>query len=742
MRSVINFNQNWLFAPRVLALAAPDDEFVPVTIPHSNALLPHHNFDVSDYAFVSTYRKRFSLPEPMGRRRVFLDFDGVMTACEVTLNGHRLGEHDGGYVPFSFDITEHLRAGENVLHVQVDSTEREDIPPFGYVIDYLTFGGIYRDVKLRYVEPVYIRNAFVRTQAVMSADPKAELDLWIRNHLPDAVEVAINWICDYEVREDSLTRATLDDPVEVRVHVPPMETIRYTCTLDVSTAKRWSLDDPQLVHCEILLSAFLGADTAEDRMEIRFGLREAVFRPDGFYLNDEKIKLRGLNRHQMYPYIGIAAPERLQRKDADILKDELGCNIVRTSHYPQSPHFLDRCDEIGLLVFEEIPGWQFIGDSDWKALALRDLQVMIERDRNHPSIILWGVRVNESWDDDTLYKATNELARELDPTRQTGGVRYFQASTFLEDVFTFNDFSDTIIAPQHTPHLVTEFSGHMYPTKSFDNEERQVEHALRHARIQNAAAERADVTGAIGWCAFDYNTHIEFGAGDRVCYHGVMDMFRLPKFAAYVYESQIDPEQRIVLRPGTFYAFGDRDNYGAKCAFDFYVFSNCDEIEVVVGDELMGRFQPDREHFGHLPHPPFKVGDGQLWYTQRLRVPDAKITGYYRGQVVAEANLTTDKLPRALILTADDDELRADGSDMMRVSFQLVDKFGMRLPHAHAVVTLEIDGPADLIGVNPFPLVGGQAALFLKARHTAGEVKVRATAQPYGFTAETKVNIV
>ncbi|MCA9903085.1 MAG: glycoside hydrolase family 2 protein, partial [Anaerolineae bacterium] len=288
MRSVINFNQNWLFAPRVLALAAPDDEFVPVTIPHSNALLPHHNFDVSDYAFVSTYRKRFSLPEPMGRRRVFLDFDGVMTACEVTLNGHRLGEHDGGYVPFSFDITEHLRAGENVLHVQVDSTEREDIPPFGYVIDYLTFGGIYRDVKLRYVEPVYIRNAFVRTQAVMSADPKAELDLWIRNHLPDAVEVAINWICDYEVREDSLTRATLDDPVEARVHVPPMETIRYTCTLDVSTAKRWSLDDPQLVHCEILLSAFLGADTAEDRMEIRFGLREAVFRPDGFYLNDEK----------------------------------------------------------------------------------------------------------------------------------------------------------------------------------------------------------------------------------------------------------------------------------------------------------------------------------------------------------------------------------------------------------------------------------------------------------------------
>ena len=741
MRSVINFNQGWLYAPRELTLTAPDSDFAAVTIPHSTALLPHHNFDVSDYAFISTYRKRFTLPEPAGRRRVFLDFDGVMTACEVYLNGQRLGEQDGGYVPFSLDMTEQLRAGENVLQIRVDSTERDDIPPFGYVIDFLTFGGIYRDVTLRYVEPVYIKDAFVRTMNVLTGEPRAELDLWIHNQLSHEVEVAVNWICDYEVREDALMSIALADPIEERVSIPAFETIKYTYALDVTSAKRWSPDDPQRVTCEIMLSAFLDKDIAEDGMAVTFGLREAEFRPDGFYLNGEKIKLRGLNRHQMYPYIGIAAPERLQRKDADILKYELGCNIVRTSHYPQSPHFLDRCDEIGLLVFEEIPGWQFIGDSDWMALVLRDVQAMIERDRNHPSIILWGVRVNESWDDDALYKATNDLAHKLDPTRQTGGVRYFQESTFLEDVFTFNDFSNTIVAPQHRPHMVTEFGGHMFPTKSFDNEERQVEHALRHTRIQNAAAGRDDVTGAIGWCAFDYNTHVEFGAGDRVCYHGVMDMFRLPKLAAYVYESQIDPEQGIVLRPGTFYAFGDRNNYGAECDFDFYVFSNCDEIEVVSGDESMGRIQPDRENFGHLPHPPFKVGDGHLWHNQRLRVADGKITGYYKGQPVAEVDLAADKLPRALKLALDDDKLDADGIDMTRLSFQLVDKFGMRLPHAHAVITFDVEGEADLIGVNPFPLVGGQAALYLKTRHSAGVVTIRATAHPYGFTAETQVTI-
>jgi beta-galactosidase len=178
----------------------------------------------------------------------------------------------------------------------------------------------------------------------------------------------------------------------------------------------------------------------------------------------------GLDRHQNYPYIGPAAPPRLQRQDADIIRFELGCNIVRTSHYPQSPHFLDRCDEIGLLVFEEIPGWQHIGGDDWKGLVLRDVRAMIQRDWNHPSIILWGVRVNESPDDHDLYASTNALAHAIDPTRQTGGVRHFIDSEFLEDVFTYNDFSNDIIDPIHTPHMVTEFSGHMFPTKSWDGE--------------------------------------------------------------------------------------------------------------------------------------------------------------------------------------------------------------------------------------------------------------------------------
>ncbi|PJF20648.1 MAG: hypothetical protein CUN56_15110, partial [Phototrophicales bacterium] len=246
----------------------------------------------------------------------------------------------------------------------------------------------------------------------------------------------------------------------------------------------WTLDEPNLYTAEIIIKR---DGEAVDRIEERFGFREAAFKEDGFYLNGEKIYLRGLNRHQTYPYIGSAAPERLQKRDADIIKYDLGCNIVRTSHYPQSPYFLDRCDEIGLLVFEEIPGWQHVGDEGWQALALRDLQVMIERDRNRPAIVLWGVRINESLDNDEFYEKTNALARKLDPTRQTGGVRFFQQSNFLEDVFTFNDFSNGVESPLHRPHLITEFAGHMYPTKTWDNEDRVLEHALLHTRVHNQA---------------------------------------------------------------------------------------------------------------------------------------------------------------------------------------------------------------------------------------------------------------
>ena len=723
MRTRLLFNDDWLFLPAEVGSDRPDSDFESVTLPHTNIILPHHNFDNRDYQFVSTYRKRFHLPQPRNGRNVYLEFDGAMIACSVQLNGHLLGDHEGGFTPFTFDITPYLNeTGSNLLTVHLDSTERPDIPPYGGVVDYLTFGGIYRDVWLRYVDPCQITDVFVQPQNVLSDDLRLAFDIRLVNRHADSfagrVRIAV---ADAQgrhlARYESGFQISASDSISINGHFDRAD---FAAPVEL-----WSLDHPALYYLEVgIAREDSGTLRPLDGTRVRFGFREAEFRKDGgFYLNGERIKIMGLNRHQTYPYIGAAAPARLQRRDADIVKYELGCNLVRTSHYPQSPHFLDRCDEIGLLVFEEIPGWQHIGDDDWQGISLRDVEAMIVRDRNHPSIVLWGVRINESWDNTAFYTRTNDLAHRLDPTRQTGGVRYFMESEFLEDVFTFNDFSNDVREPLHTPHLVTEFNGHMFPTKVWDGEDRLLEHALRHARIQNKQMGMERVAGAIGWCAFDYNTHAEFGSGDRICYHGVMDIFRLPKYAAHFYGSQISPQQRVVLQAATAWTMGDRSEGGID---PLVIFSNCDEVEVYTGNSLFGRFKPDRENYPHLPYPPFTVrGLGLLWGGRDFE--DLRLLGYLDGRIVAEQRMAAGALPDSLLLTLDDSELQADGADMTRLAFRIVDKYGNRLPFTNQIVSFEIDGPAELIGENPFAIMGGQAALYVKAQRQPGTVTIRAT---------------
>ena len=167
------------------------------------------------------------------------------------------------------------------------------------------------------------------------------------------------------------------------------------------------------------------------------------------------------------------------------------------------------------------------------------------------------MRINESRDNHDFYTRTNAVAHKLDPTRQTGGIRYFQESEFLEDVFTMNDFGWPLKPPNHPRYLNTEFVGHTYPVKAIDDNVRHREHTIRHARVHDQLASNPQYAGGIGWCAFDYNTHSDFGAGDRICYHGVVDMFREPKPAAGFYKSQCDPEEEIVLEPAFHWAAGD-----------------------------------------------------------------------------------------------------------------------------------------------------------------------------------------
>ena len=715
-RLILPINRNWRYNPKFVEGAHDktfdDATFQKVVVPHTNIKLPWHSFDDKDYEFVSIYRRRFKLPPEARGKHVFVDFEGVMTASTVWINGVRLGEYKGGYTPFSFDLTPHIDfEGENVLAVDVDSTERPDIPPFGYQIDYLTFGGIYREVSLRVVPGTFIANIFAEPMDVLSAHPRVQVDCFLQSleaaREPMSVEV--------ELRDGN--RVVAKGTAKVPASAVATEAVAYTVTLEnLSGIKLWDLATPNLYSVHVRLVK--GTQTV-DQDSRRIGFREAQFTDHGFELNGKVIKLRGLDRHQTFPFVGQAMPGRPQRRDAEILRVKLRCNIVRTSHYPQSRHFLDACDELGLLVLEEIPGWQHIGDEAWKLISIDNVRRMIERDWNHPSIILWGVRINESKDDHDFYTRTNALAHKLDPTRQTGGIRYFQESEFLEDVFTMNDFGWPLKPPNHPRYLNTEFVGHTYPTKTIDNKERLIEHTVRHARVHDQLASNPQYAGGIGWCAFDYNTHYDFGSGDRICYHGVTDIFREPKPAAGFYKSQCDPSEEIVLEPAFHWARGDESigfTKGMVC-------SNCDHLKFYVGDKLVTEADPDKTQFQHLRYAPFTANLGPVVH----QWGDLRIEGYIQGKKVITKTLSGKGIDQKFTLLPDDTKLNADGADTTRVVLRVTDEYGAIRPFANDAIKLELEGPAEIIGDNPFALVGGTGAIWIRAKEQAGTVQLTAT---------------
>jgi beta-galactosidase len=713
---LLPINRNWRFSKTFVEGAHSrefdDSGFERVVIPHTNVRLPWHSFDDKQYEFVSIYRRRFKLPPEARGKRVFVDFEGAMTASTVWINGVKLGEYQGGYTPFSFDLTPYVNfEGENLLAVDLDSTERPDIPPFGYQIDYLTFGGIYREVWLRIVPATFIENIFAKPKNVLSEHPGLDVDCFLLH--TEASKEALT--LEVELRDGERTVAKSSQ--QVPASGAAAEPMAHSVHLDnLSGIKLWDLTNPNLYSVHVRL---LRGTQVVDQDTRRIGFRKAEFTDHGFELNGKVIKLRGLDRHQTFPFVGQAMPGRCQRSDAKILRRNLKCNIVRTSHYPQSRHFLDACDEMGLLVLEEIPGWQHIGDEPWKLISIDNVGRMIRRDWNHPSIILWGVRINESKDDHDFYTRTNALAHRLDPTRQTGGIRYFQSSEFLEDVFTMNDFGFPLMKPSHPRYLNTEFVGHTYPTKTIDQVERLTEHTMRHARIHDQLASDPQYAGGIGWCAFDYNTHADFGAGDRICYHGVTDIFRVPKLAAGFYKSQCDPSEEVVLEPAFHWARGDESIGFTKAV----VCSNCDHLKFYIGEKLVAEADPNRAEFAHLRYAPFVADLAKAVF----QWGDLKIEGYLKGELAITKKMSGRGVDQKFALQPDDTQLAADGADATRVVLRVTDEFGTIRPFANDAIKLELEGPAEIIGDNPFSLIGGTGAVWIRAKEQPGKVTLTAT---------------
>ncbi|MCI2419391.1 beta-galactosidase [Saccharopolyspora sp. K220] len=700
---------------------------VPVVFPHCAAELSWWEWDPASWNRVWVYRCHVTRA---GRReRVVLAFDGVLSAAEVFVNGRTIGRQVGGYLPFDLEITDALARDDNVVAVVVDSRWGINVPPDRprpwrpRSIDFYQPGGIPRQVRIRRRPPVLIADVHAAPMGVLqssSGTPRVEVSgqldsrdtagpVWVTAVLVDGVRVVA----------EATTQITVDSGGRSS----------FALTLqDLGEIRLWDIDAPNLYDVRVSVVA---SGRRVDETRTRIGFRDVRFELGGCYLNGRRLQLFGLNRHEWYPYVGAAMPDRVHRRDAEILKDELNCVLVRCSHYPQSEAFLDACDELGLLVWEEAPGWDYIGDADWRGHVLSNVERMVRRDRNHPSIIVWGTRLNETEDDVQLYSQTRAIAYRLDGTRATTGAvnssivgngpviptEYrdpFVTTPLVQDVFAFNDYLvprghqlPSLREPRtDLPYLVSEAVGVLVGPPAFRRTDRvrvQARQALLHAAVHDKAMSDPRYCGLLGWSAFDYPS----GHGNTshgVKWPGVFDLFREPKLGAGFYRAQVDPARRVVIEPA-FYWGVDTVPGTAE------VWSNCERLAVFVDGRPVAPPEVDRKRFPHLRYPPFVVELPEV-------AGDLRIDGWIGGAVALSRSFSSDRTLDRLAVVADDAELTANGADATRVVAAVVDRYGNRRGFAGGTVSWFVTGQGVLVGDNPLNLDdnGGTGAVWLRTR--------------------------
>ena len=759
MKQQLNFSWSFIKGFDQSYLTKLDEKLkTEVNIPHNPVEIPYNYFSEKIYQDLFTYEKTFDVDKYESGKIYILHFEGFMFQADIYLNGENLGKFYCGYLPVDIDVTKCIKEKNNRLVVILDSVENKDYPPFGFAIDYLTFSGIYREVWLESHLSTYLKNFYIH------GDMDGNIDLLfdVVGNDEYQVEHVVFGQNNKEIGRFSGNSFKLED------------------------FELWDLDNPNLYE----LHTSLTVNGKKEEYVNHFAFREVKFTNHGFYLNGKTVKLVGLNRHQGYPYMGYAASKSLQEDDALILKNELGVNVVRTSHYPQSEHFLNKCDEIGLLVVNEIPGWQHIGESEtWRKSCVENARRMVLKERNHPCVIAHGVRIDESVDDHELYEKTNEIAHNLDKYRQTIGVRNFTSSELLEDVYGYNDFvcdslNVGLIEPKKVktngqPLLVTEYMGHMDPVKANSDEGKRVEVALRHAKVIDDNFKHENACGAIGWCFVDYHSHTDFGSGDHICPHGVLDLYRNKKYTAAIYASQQDkfPVMEVLsnMKPG---------DVPEAIFNDIYIATNCDYVEVFKNNEFVTKLEPKHDRFKYLKHPPILLDDivGETfnedrfparihlkiarmfsyaamhgfnhlpvkmklylgWCMVRYKVNYTVLVGYWNkyvgswggmaktykfvgykdGKAVKELELGPSNEFDLEVIPNKTTLENKDTYDTLKITLRHVDSHKSLMQYSQRIVSIETEGPISLVGPKQQTLLGGQLTLYVNSINKTGNAKV------------------
>ena len=713
-RERVNINPGWRFwlgqpAGEPSRAAFDDAAWDLVSLPHTMEVFPA---DLEGFAArgrnLGWYRRTLDVPAGWLQRKVFLHFQGAMQTTRVWVNGDYVGEYAvSGYDSFHFDLTPHLHAGANTLAVRVDNTVNPDIPPDGQWMDFILFGGLYRDVTLEVTDPVHVTFPWEAPKAgVRLTLPEASAEravLKAESTLRNSSSQSRRCTLVTEVRDhDGKLVTAMTDTRELAVGA---EATFVQQSDPIARPRLWSPDDPYLYQVHTIVRDDDGREL--DRVSQKLGVRWFSFdRAHGFSLNGAPLKLVGVNRHQAWPFIGNAVPNGLHRRDAEQIK-ALGVNWVRLSHYPHDPDFLDDLDELGLLALEEGPTWMNAGNSRWMENLEKSFRSMIRRDRNHPSILIWNACINHSSGNPMLARA----AAEEDATRPRGQVDVPCPMDFEHGRASGNG----ALTIEHTGHKFPAFRGERGgpgPRKnSWEGEQtsanREFDLARQHWEQTDAAYRTADNAGLAVWSMYDYNSFHNATAAKT--FHGVCDLFRIPKYTAWWHQSELTAASMAYI------VRSDADQV--------WVFSNCSQVRLLqdTGNGLQPLSVQDPVAGLVLKHPPFR-------FTVSPQAIAFAAEGLIDGRVRVTAEWKQPGRPVALTLEADRASITADGSDLDRIIVTAVGANGTAVDDCELPVTFSIDGPGQLVGENPAALRSGKMIVLAQSAFVPGTMTVRAAA--------------